>query len=146
MKFISSSTSSDSFELAILGYGKAATSWRDRNRLQCRFSTLWQQKSDTQSVPLQTWEVKRLLAGFRSLWNRASRRISFTFSEPGLSVEAKALTDDNYQVQIQLGNSLKPDWHLYPDCPVEMTILLDRNQLQNAIQDLSGQLATYPER
>ncbi|GAB3703307.1 hypothetical protein GCM10027592_33130 [Spirosoma flavus] len=146
MKLISSSDSSDSFELSILGYGKTTTTWRDRNRLQCRLSTFWRQKADTQSAPLQTWEVKRLLSGLRSLWNKASNRITFTFSEPGLSMEAKTMPENTYQLQIQLGHSLKPAWHGYPDVPMEVTILLDRNQLEEAIHDLSGQMAAYPER
>ncbi|MBD2704908.1 hypothetical protein IC229_30025 [Spirosoma sp. BT702] len=146
MKLISSSGSLDSFELSILGYGTASTTWRDRNRLQCRVSTFWRQKSDTQSAPLQTWEVKRLLSGLRSLWNKAANRITFNFSEPGLSMEAKTMAENTYQLQIQLGHSLKPAWDAYPDVPIEVTILLDRNQLQEAIQDLSGQVATYPER
>jgi hypothetical protein len=146
MKFVSSSDSSDSFELAILGYGKATTTWRDRNRLQCRFSTFWRQKADTQSARLHTWEVKRLLAGLRSLWNKASTHVALRFSEPGLSMDAKALPDDKYRLQIQLGHNLTPSWHTYPDFPLEVDILLSRNQLQEAIQELSGQIETYPER
>ncbi|UFH53237.1 hypothetical protein [Spirosoma sp. KNUC1025] len=146
MKFISSSDSIDSFEFAILGYGKTTTTWRDRNKLQCRFSTMWRQKSDTQLAPLQTWEVKRLLSGLRSLWTKAANYVTVTFSEPGLSVEAKALPDDKYRLQIQLDHKLIPSWHTYPDFPMEMDILLNRNQLQEAIQELSGQIDTYPER
>lgn len=146
MKFVSSSGNLHSFELAILGYGKTTTTWRDRNRLQCRFSTLWGQKADTQSAPLQTWEIKRLLVELRSLWNKATNHVTLTFSEPGLSMEAKALADDKYRLQIQLDHSLAPSWHAYPDFPMEMDIQLNRNQLQEAIQELSGQLATFPER
>lgn len=146
MKFVSSSGSLDSFELAIVGYGKTTKTWRDRNRLQCRFSTLWRQKTDTQSAPLHTWEVKRLLSGLRSLWNRATNYVDFTSSEPGLSVEAKALPNDKYRLQIQLDHALTPSWHAYPDFPVEMDILLSRAQLQEAIQELSGQVDSYPER
>ncbi|MFD2932995.1 WapI family immunity protein [Spirosoma flavum] len=146
MKFVSSSDSPDSFELAILGYGKTTSNWRDRNRLQCRFSTLWGQKTDIQSARLHTWEVKRLLSGLRSLWNKATNHVALTFSEPGLSLDAKALPDDKYRLQIQLGHNLTPAWHTYPDFPVEMDILLSRNQLQEAIQELSGQVDTYPER
>lgn len=146
MKLVSSSGTSDSFELSILGYGKATTTWRDRNRLQCRFSTFWRQKTDTQSIPLHTWEVNRLLSGLRSLWNKATNHVALTFSEPGLSMEAKALPDDKYSLQIQLGDTLTPSWHVYPDFPLEVDILLSRNQLQEAIHELSGELTTYPER
>ena len=146
MKFVSSSGSLDSFEFAILGYGKTTTTWRDRNRLQCRFSTFWRQKTDTQSAPLQTWEVKRLLNGLRSLWTKAANHVTLTFSEPGLSMEAKALPDDKYCLQIQLDHALTPAWHAYPDFPIEMDIFLSRNQLQEAIQELSGQIESYPER
>ncbi|ADB39525.1 WapI family immunity protein [Spirosoma linguale] len=146
MKFVSSSNSLDSFEFAILGYGNATSSWRDRNRLQCRLSTFWRQKTDTQSAPLQTWEVKRMLTGLRSLWNRASSHVALRFSEPGLSMDAKALPDDKYRLQIQLGHDLTPSWHNYPDFPLEMDIVLSRSQLQEAIQELSGQVETYPER
>ncbi|MCX6217178.1 hypothetical protein [Spirosoma sp.] len=146
MKFVSSSNSLDSFEFAILGYGNATSSWRDRNRLQCRLSTFWRQKTDTQSAPLQTWEVKRMLIGLRSLWNRASSHVALRFSEPGLSMDAKALPDDKYRLQIQLGHDLTPSWHNYPDFPLEMDIVLSRSQLQEAIQELSGQVETYPER
>lgn len=146
MKLVSSTGSPDSFELAILGYGKVTNCWRDRNRLQCRFSTSWRQKADTQSAPLQTWEVKRLLSNLRSLWSRATDHITLTFSEPGLSVDAKALPDDQYQLQIQLDHALTPSWHAYPDFPMEIDLLLSRHQLQEAIQDLSGQIDTYPER
>jgi hypothetical protein len=143
MKFISST---GSFELSILGYGNTTTTWRDRNKLSCRFSTLWRQRSHIQSAPLQTWEVKRLLSGLRSLWNKASNHVALNFSNPGLSVEGKALSGEQYQLQIQLDNALTSDWHAYPDFPVEFDITLDRAQLQEAIQELSGQLETYPER
>ena len=146
MKFVSSSDSPDSFELAILGYSKATTTWRDRNRLQCRFSTFWRQKTDTQLARLHTWEVKRLLSGLRSLWNKATNHVALTFSEPGLSLEAKALPDDNYRLQIQLDRDLTPPWHTYSDFPLEVDILLSRSQLQEAIQELSGQVDSYPER
>jgi hypothetical protein len=146
MKFVSSVNSLDSFELAILGYSKATSTWRDRNRLQCRFSTSWRQKADTQLARLQTWEVKRLLSGLRSLWNRATNHVTLTFSEPGLSMEAQALPDEHFRLQIQLDHDLTPSWHIYPDFPMEMDILLSRNQLQDAIQELSGQVEIYPER
>ena len=146
MKFVSSINSLDSFELAILGYSKATSSWRDRNRLQCRFSMSWRQKADTQLARLQTWEVKRMLSGLRSLWNRATNRVTLTFSEPGLSMEAQALPDENFRLQIQLDRDLTPAWHTYPDFPMEMDILLSATQLQDAIQELSGQIETYPER
>ena len=146
MKFVSSVNSLDSFEFAILGYGQATKSWRDRNRLQCRFSTFWRQQADTQSARLHTWEVKRLLTGLRSLWNKATNHVALTFSEPGLSMDAKALSDDSYRLQIQLGHDLTPSWHDYPDFPVEMDLVLSRTQLHEAIQELSGQIETYPER
>jgi hypothetical protein len=146
MKFVSSSGTRDSFELAILGYGKTTSSWRDRNRLQCRFSTLWRQQADTQSAKLHTWEVRRLLVGLRSLWDKATNHVALSFSEPGLRMDAKALPNEKYRLQIQLGHDLTPAWHAYPDFPVEMDILLSRTQLQEAIQELSGQVETYPER
>ncbi|GAB3775019.1 hypothetical protein GCM10028818_18550 [Spirosoma horti] len=146
MKFVSSANSLDSFEFAILGYGQATKSWRDRNRLQCRFSTFWRQQADTQSARLHTWEVKRLLTGLRALWNKATNHVALTFSEPGLSMDAKAISDDSYRLQIQLGHDLTPAWNEYPDFPVEMDIVLSRTQLQEAIQELSGQIETYPER
>ncbi len=146
MKFVSSSDSPGSFELAILGYGKTTTTWRDRNRLQCRFSTLWGQKADTQLARLHTWEVRRLLVGLRSLWNKATNHVALTFSEPGLSMDAKAIANDKYRLQIQLGHDLTPSWHEYPDFPLEMDIVLSRNQLQEAIKDLSNQVETFPER
>lgn len=135
-----------SFELSILGYGNEVASWHGQNSLLCRFSTNWRQQSDTQSVPLKTWEVSRLVNGLRSLWNRAVSHIDFTFSEPGLSVEATALPNEKYQLQIQLDHQLTPSWHSYPGFPVELNVLLNRAQLQEAIQDLSNQLASYPER
>jgi hypothetical protein len=143
MKFLSSS---GSFELSILGYGSEVANWRERNKLLCRFSTKWRQQTDSQSAPLKTWEVNRLLNGLRSLWSKAVSRIDFTFSEPGLSVEATALPDEKYQLQIQLDHSLTPSWHSYPDFPLELNLMLSRAQLQEAIRDLSGQLDSYPER
>lgn len=143
MKFLSSS---GSFELSILGYGSEVTNWRERNNLLCRFSTNWRQQTDSQSVPLKTWEVNRLLTGLRSLWSRAVSHVDFTFSEPGLSVEATALPNEKYRLQIQLDHALTPSWHRYPDFPMELSMLLNRVQLQEAIRDLSGQLASYPER
>lgn len=140
------SSSSGSFELSILGYGSEVASWRERNNLLCRFSTNWRQQTDSHSVPLKTWEVSRLVNGLRSLWNRAVNHIDFTFSVPGLSVEATALPNEKYQLQIQLDHGLTPSWHGYPGFPVELNVLLNRAQLQEAIQDLSSQLASYPER
>lgn len=146
MKFISSSDSTAMFELAILGYSTTTETWRDRNRLQCRFSMFWGQKSDTHSAPLQTWEIRRLLSGLQQLWAKATNRLTLTFSEPGLSVEASVLPDDAYRLHIQLDHSLIPSWHKYPDFPVEMDIFLSQDQLQEAIQDLSRQIDSYPER
>lgn len=137
---------SGSFELSILGYGSEVTNWHERNKLLCRFSTKWRQQADSQSLPLKRWEVKRLLNGLRSLWSRAVSHVDFTFPEPGLSVEATALPNESYQVQIQLDHALTPSWNTYPDFPVELNMLLDRAQLQEVIQDLSGELASYPER
>ena len=143
MKLLSSS---GSFELSILGYGNEVSTWHERNNLLCRFSTKWRQQTDSQSVPLKTWEVSRLVNGLKSLWSRTVNRIDFTFSEPGLSVEAIALSNEKYQLQIQLDHGLTPSWHSYPGFPVELNVLLNRTQLQEAIQDLSNQLASYPER
>ena len=143
MKLISST---GSFEFSILGYGSKTTNWRERNNLRCRVSTIWRQQHDSQATPLQTWEVRRLLSGLRSLWNKAANHVTMTFAEPGLSVEATALPGDNYKLQIQLDHSLTPSWHAYPDFPLEMNMMLNRSQLDEAIKDLSGQLATYPER
>lgn len=137
---------SGSFELSILGYSSEIANWRERNNLLCRFSTNWRQQTDSQSAPLKTWEVNRLLNGLRSLWSRAVSHVGFTFSEPGLSVEATALPDEKYRLQIQLDHTLTPSWHRYPDFPVELNMLLNRAQLQEAIRDLSGELASYPER
>lgn len=146
MKFVSSSDSPDAFELAILGYGTLTNTWRDRNLLQCRFSMFRGKQSDYHSAPLQTWEIKRLLTGLRSLWSKAASRLTLTFSEPGLCMDARALPNDAYQLQIQLDHALTPSWHTYPDFPVEMDICLSRTQLQEAIQELSSQVESYPER
>ena len=143
MKLISSS---GSFEFSIVGYGTDTTNWRGRNNLLCRISTIWRQQRDSQATPLQTWEVSRLLNGLRSLWSQAVNHITLTFSEPGLSLEAIALSNDRYRFRIQLDHALTPAWHTYPDFPVQMDMVLDRGELQEAIQDLSGQLASYPER
>ena len=143
MKLLSSS---GSFELSILGYSSDVATWHERNKLLCRFSTNWRQQTDSQSVPLKTWEVSRLLNGLRLLWNRTVSHIDFTFSEPGLSVEASVLPNEKYRLQIQLDHGLTPSWHPYPDFPMELDVLLSRVQLQQAIRDLSSELASYPER
>ena len=143
MQFISSS---GSFEFSILGYGPKTTNWRERNNLRCRVSTMWRQHTDSQSTPLQTWEVRRVLSSLRSLWGKAANHVALTFSEPGLSVEASALPGGNYRLKIQLDHALTPNWHIYPDFPLEMDMLLSRSELDAAIQDLSGQLAVFPER
>ncbi|GAB3563461.1 hypothetical protein GCM10027578_07160 [Spirosoma luteolum] len=135
-----------SFELSIVGYATQAANWRERNNLRCRISTMWRQQHDSQAAPLQTWEVRRLLTELRSLWSKAANRVALTFAEPGLAVEGVALPDDQYRLQIQLDRAMTPAWHPYPDFPLELDMLLSRNQLQEAIQDLSGQLESYPER
>ena len=146
MKFISSSDSTATFELAILGYSTTTKTWRDRNRLQCRFSTLWGQKADTHSAPLQTWEIRRLLSGLQLLWTKATKHLTLSFPAPGLSLDAKVLSNDAFRLQIQLDHDLTPSWHKYPDFPMEMAIFLSRDQLQEAIQELAGQIDAYPER
>ncbi len=146
MKFTSSSDSIATFELAILGYSATTKTWRDRNRLQCRFSTLWGQKSDTHSAPLQTWEVRRLLSGLQLLWAKATNHLTLTFPQPGLSLDAMGLPNDAFRLQIQLDHDLTPPWHKYPDFPMEMAIFLSRAQLQEAIQELADQVDSYPER
>ncbi|QKZ15308.1 hypothetical protein [Spirosoma sp. KUDC1026] len=140
------SSSTGTFELAILGYGHKSSNWRDRNRLQCQVSTNWLKQVDSQSAPLQTWEVGRLLSGLRSLWDKATTHLVMTFAESGLSLEAIAMPNDKYRLQIQLNNALMPNWHAYPDFPLQMDMLLNRPQLQAAINDLASQAAIYPER
>jgi hypothetical protein len=39
-----------------------------------------------------------------------------------------------------------PNWHSYPDFPLQMDMLLSHSQLQTAISDLARQADTYPER
>jgi hypothetical protein len=140
------SSSTGTFELAILGYGQKSAHWRDRNRLQCQVVTSWQKQADTKATPLQTWEVSRLLRGLRSLWDKASTNLVMTFAESGLSLEAVAMPNNKYRLQIQLNNKLMPKWHIYPDFPLQMDMLLSRSQLQVAISDLARQADTYPER
>ncbi|GAB3746869.1 WapI family immunity protein [Spirosoma pomorum] len=140
------SSSTGTFELAILGYGQKASNWRDRNRLQCQVSTKWSKQADSQATPLQTWEVGRLLRGLRSLWEKAADHLVMTFAESGLSLEAVAMPNNKYRLQIQLNNALTPNWHAYPDFPLQMDMLLSRTQLQTAINDLARQAAVYPER
>lgn len=135
-----------SFQLSIVGYGIGPANWRDRNRLRCEVAVHWLKKQDSQLAPLQTWEVHRLIDNLQSLWDRLTSHVALTFAEPGLSFEATALPDDCYQVDIQLDKSLKPAWHPYPDFPFELTLRLNRRQLQEAIRDLARQLASYPER
>ena len=146
MKFISSSDSTAAFELAILGYSTVNKTWRDRNRLQCRFSTFWGQQSDTHSGLLQTWEIRRLLSGLQLLWTKTTSHLSLTFSEPGLRLDATMVANDAYSLQIQLDHDLTPSWHTYPDFPMEMNIVMSRDQLQEAIQELACQADSYPER
>lgn len=139
------STPSGSFELSILGYSEKTANWRDRNKLRCRISTLWRKQYDSQAAPLQTWEVSRLLTGLQAIWNKAAWHLTLSFNT-GLSLDLTALTNDNYRLQIQLDRTLTPVWHPYPDFPLELDLLLSQTQLAEAIQDLSGQLASYPER
>ncbi|MFC5408673.1 hypothetical protein ACFPMF_05105 [Larkinella bovis] len=139
-------SSTGSFELSIKGYGVKGTSWRDRNSLLCELSTEWQKEIYTQSAPLQTWEIKRLINGLKLLWNRAIPHLTVSFSEPGLNVEASSLPNELYLLQIQLDHTLMPDWHPYPEFPVLLDITLTRYQLREAIRDLVSQLALFPER
>ncbi len=144
MKFTSPT---DSFELAILGYGTQTRNWRDRNHLNCRVSASWQhQPGSDQSAPLQTWEVGRLLGGLQSLLNQTTKCITLITAEPGLSVEVSARANDTYQVQVQFDRALTPCWHTYPDFPVEMTMTISRGQLSQAAQELAGEIARFPQR
>jgi hypothetical protein len=144
MKFTSPT---NSFELAILGYGNQARNWRDRNHLNCRVSASWQhQPSSDQSAPLRTWEVCRLLGGLQSLLNQTTKYITLTTAESGLSMEVSALSNDTYRVLVQLDHSLTPCWHTYPDFPVEMNMTLSRGQLNQAMQELAGEVAQFPQR
>lgn len=140
------SSSTGSFELQIIGYGVKGSGWRDRNSLLCELSTEWQQKLYKQSAPLQTWEIKRLINGLKLLGNRAINHVTVSFAEPGLNVEAAALPNEQYHLQIQLDHALTPSWHPYPDFPLLMDITLTRFQLREAIRDLVRQLALFPER
>jgi hypothetical protein len=107
---------------------------------------MWRQQVDTQAAPMRTWEVQRLVNVLRSLWSKATNRVSMSFAEPGLAVDGVALPNDQYRLHIQFGQSITPTWHQYPDFPLEMDMLLSRKQLQEAIQELSMQLDTYPEQ
>ncbi|WP_128543885.1 WapI family immunity protein [Larkinella soli] len=138
--------STGSFELLIKGYGRKSTNWRERNSLLCELSTQWQEESHKQSAPLHTWEINRLINGLKLLWKRAVPHVTLTFSEPGLSMEAAALPDEQFHLQIQLDRAMAPSWHPYPDFPLLLDLTLTRNQLREAIRDLSLQLSSYPER
>ncbi|MBC8151476.1 MAG: hypothetical protein H7Z72_01055 [Bacteroidetes bacterium] len=140
------SATNGSFQLSIRGYGIDPANWRDRNRLRCEVAVRWLKKQDSQPAPLQTWEIHRLIDNLQSLRDRLTSYVALTFAEPGLSFDVTALPDDSYQVHIQLDQSLKPAWHTYPDFPFELTLQLNRLQLQEAIRDLTRQLASYPER
>ncbi|OIN59627.1 WapI family immunity protein [Arsenicibacter rosenii] len=135
-----------SFELSILGYSQQGTNWRDRNNLNCRVSTLWQKNTDTQTAPLQTYELARLLTDLQALLYRKINRISTNFSEPGLSVDISVLPNQTYSCQIQLDHDLTPSWNTYPDFPVEMNMILTRAQLEEMVNQLSRQLTAFPER
>ncbi len=135
-----------SFELSILGYSQQGSNWRGRNNLNCRVSTLWQKNTDTQTAPLQTYELARLLTDLEALLSRRTSRISTNFAEPGLSVDISALPNQTYACQIQLDHDLTPSWNAYPDFPVEMSMVLTRIQLEEVISQLSRQLAAFPER
>lgn len=140
------SAASGFFELNIKGYGRKGTGWRDRNSLLCELATSFGQRIYKQTAPLHTWEISRLINGLKLLCNRAVSHMTLTFSEPGLSVEATALSKDDYQLQIQLDQELNPESGSYPDFPCLFDVTLSRRQLQDAIRDLSHQLASYPER
>lgn len=135
-----------SFELSILGYGQQGTNWRDRNNLQCQVSTLWQTQEDTQTTPLQTYELSRLLLGLQALSTHKTKHIAINFSEPGLSVDILTLSNQQFLFQIQLDHALTPSWNTYPDFPVEMEMTLNQYQLQEVINQLRGQLSAFPER
>lgn len=143
MKLISST---GSFELSIKGYGVKGSSWRDRNSLLCELSTEFQKQLYTQSAPLQTWEIKRLINGLKLLWNRAIPHVTVSFTEPGLNVEASSLPNEQYRLQIQLDHALIPSWHPYPEFPLLLDVTLTRFQLREVIRDLGRQLALFPER
>lgn len=140
------SSPSGTFQLSILGYGEQSGGWRDRNVLRCLVSTKWATRSDSQNAPLQTYDVHRLLGGLKSVWKRVSRHLTITFPQPGLSFDVTALPNEQYRLQVQFSNGLLPAWHPYPDFPLEMDLTLSREQLGDAIQALSGELASYPER
>lgn len=135
-----------SFELSILGYGQQGTNWRDRNNLQCQVSTSWQTQADTQTTPLQTYELARLLLGLQSLSTHKTNHIGINFSEPGLSVDISAKPNQQFHFQIQLDHGLTPSWNTYPDFPVEMEMTLNQYQLQEVIHQLTTQLSAFPER
>lgn len=144
MKFTSAT---NSFELAILGYGSQTRNLRDRNHLNCRVVASWQhQPGSDQSAPLQTWEVNRLLGGLQSLLDQTTTHITLTTAESGLSVEVSARSNDTYWLQVQLDHALTPGWHLYPDFPVEMSMILSRCQLSQAAQELADEVALFPQR
>lgn len=135
-----------SFELLIRGYGRTGTNWWERNSLTCELLTESKQALHKQLAHLQTWEVTRLIDGLQQLWSRAANRLTLTFAEPGLSVDATTLPNETYRLQIQLDHALKPSWHPYPDFPLQLNSTVTRQQLREAIQDLVNQLACFPER
>ncbi len=139
-------SSTSSFELSINGYTAQTANWRERNSLSCNISTMWRQQRDTQAAPMHTWEVRRLVNVMKSLWSKAANRASMSFASPGLAVDGVALPNDQYRLHFQFSQSITPAWHPYPDFPLEMDMLLSHKQLQEAIQELSTQLAIYPER
>lgn len=135
-----------SFELSILGYGQNNTNWRDRNNLRCEIATFWKKQGDRQSAPLQTYDLSRLLVSLEQLRLKRTAHVTCTLSDQDLSVDIYALTGDKYKFQIQLNRSLTPNWHPYPDFPLEMDMVLNETQFNDLISDLSNQLAVYPER
>jgi hypothetical protein len=138
--------STGSFELLIKGYNRRTAHWRERNSLSCELLTHSQKTTHRQLAALQTWELKRLIDGLKLVWNRTVGHQTMTFAEPGLSVDATAMPNQHYQVAVQLDHALAPSWHPYPDFPLQLNSLLTHQQLSDAIQDLTQQLALFPER
>jgi|GEM_PF-1626367 len=136
------SSSTGSFELRIQGYGPKEIHGRERHSLLCELSTQREERTFIQQTPLKTWEINRLLNGLRLLSKRVVTHQTLTLAQPGVSVNARALPDQQYQVLILLTNPQTPSWYPYPESGCLMDATLSRQQLKEAIKDLSRQLAS----
>ncbi|MGA0559139.1 WapI family immunity protein [Larkinella sp. VNQ87] len=137
-----------SFELDILDYEYSDSQYfMDRNWLLISLKTRYKNYVCTTTAPLlSTWEIELLIKWMRSVVAQRQLSPRLSFVEPCLGFTTSATDANGYAFGIKLDQEATPDWYNDSAKPFWLSVNPNTDELQQAIQDLEGQLNRFPVR